>query len=151
MVKIDELVKLCNGYVVNGIKVQHSGETYDVYDFNMEDNNIVLYTKRSNEQIMQDAIKDIMNNFNFERVHKVMEYINWTYYDSKVPDIYRLQNAVTELLKSAFNGLFKEFSNVQYNTYKSYIAESGGFKVEVGSDSYMEEPTATVSFILEEF
>lgn len=153
MIKVDELVRLCNDYVVNGIKVQHDGESYDVYDFDMDmmDNNIILLTKRSNNQIIVSAVNEVMEVFNFERVHKVMECINWTYYDGKVPDVDRLKKTVRELLLTAFNGFFDEFGDKKYDTYKSYISETGGFRVEVGSNSYTEDPTATVSFIVEQF
>lgn len=151
MINIDELIRAYNDYFVNGIKVEYDGELYDVNGFTLRDNNIVLYTRKSKEEFIMSSINMIMDEFNFERVHKAMECLNWTYYDGKVPTVDRLKSIVVDLLHNAFNGFFDEFGDKKYDTYKSYIAETGGFKVEVGSTSDIEEPTATVSFILEEF
>lgn len=32
-------------------------------------------------QRQQELIDDIMDNFNFEKVHKVMDFLNWTWWD----------------------------------------------------------------------
>lgn len=35
-------------------------------------------------QKQQELIDDIMDNFNFEKVHKVMEFLNWTWWNNEL-------------------------------------------------------------------
>lgn len=68
-----------------------------------------------------NAIKHIMDNFDFERVHKAMELLDWTWGDRKddpfvVPSIDRIEEVAKDTLKGAIKR-------------KCYIS-SGGFVAE---------------------
>ena len=67
-----------------------------------------------------NAIKHIMDNFDFERVHKTMELLNWTWGAAKddqvVPSLSRIKEAAKDTLKGAIKR-------------KCYIS-SGGFVAE---------------------
>jgi hypothetical protein len=71
-----------------------------------------------------NTIDKIIKDFDFNRVHEVMELLNWTWYpQNKVPTISELKKTAEELLIYA-NTEFKKngkFSNV----------ETGGFIAEV--------------------
>lgn len=50
-----------------------------------------------------DAIWDIMNNFDFERTHQVMDILNWKWYNvpeltEGVPDIHQLRDTARKML-----------------------------------------------------
>jgi hypothetical protein len=64
------------------------------------------------------AIKKILEEFNFERVHTAMEALNWWWYNTggKVPSI--------EELKRTANGLL---TDVAYAKHYKYIS-TGGFE-----------------------
>ena len=68
----------------------------------------------------KDQIIDILVNFDFEKVHKHMVQVHWTYYmdgEKKVPEITDLKKAAKELLEEAANEGREYF----------YVA-SGGFR-----------------------
>lgn len=55
-------------------------------------------------QKQQELIDDIMDNFNFEKVHKVMKFLNWTWWDNKLekyinPTIQELRSNARKKLK----------------------------------------------------
>jgi hypothetical protein len=80
---------------------------------------------------LRDAmIKDIMENFAFDKVHKVMEYLNWEWcgYDG-VPSTYSLIKKAEALLNEAY----------AKNTTIAY----GGFMASMENDSL------SLSFVLE--
>jgi len=79
-----------------------------------------------------DAIEEIMDNFDFEKVHKVMTYLNWEWHHEGVPEISKLKRTAREDLK---------------RTYKEEIpwCESGGLRVEVDR----EGKTMRLMFVLE--
>ena len=80
---------------------------------------------------LRDAmIKDIMENFDFIKVYKVMEYLKWEWYGCNgVPSIYLLFNKAEALLKEAY----------AKNTTIAY----GGFMAS------MENGSLSLSFVLE--
>ena len=80
---------------------------------------------------LRDAmIKDIMCDFDFDEVHKVMEYLDWEWggYDG-VPSTYSLIKKAEELLKDAYT--------------KSTTVAQGGFIAK------MENGSLELSFVLE--
>jgi hypothetical protein len=64
------------------------------------------------------AIKKILNEFNFEKVHIAMDTLNWYWFDTdgKAPSIYRLKETAKRLLKDID-------CNKEYHTIAS-----GGFE-----------------------
>lgn len=47
----------------------------------------------------QIAINDIMDNFDFHKVHEVMEFLNWTWWGEGTPEIYALKKSARSLLE----------------------------------------------------
>ena len=47
---------------------------------------------------MDKKIEVILDEFNFEKVHKAMEALNWTWYGRGVPKIGTLRRSAKELL-----------------------------------------------------
>lgn len=73
------------------------------------------------EDKYQDAIDDIIDNFDFEKVHKTMKALKWEWTaEGGVPEIPSIKKQARKLLKAAFEN-------------KSYNA-TGGFEVSYSSD-----------------
>jgi hypothetical protein len=70
-----------------------------------------------------ETIMDCLDEFDFDRVHKVMMHLNWTYSDDKdVPTIEHLRkNARRYLILVATEAL---------KTKSEYITGTGGFRYE---------------------
>lgn len=69
----------------------------------------------------QKAIDDIVDNFNWEKVHKTMEALDWTWHDSEdeTPTIGMLFRCAVGLLHDAYDGAERFKAN--------YSARTGGF------------------------
>ena len=81
------------------------------------------------------AIKKILKNFDFGKVHRVMENLNWYWNDTKdggVPTVEDLKSQAKDLLKKVTEGNYK-------------VISSGGFEAE-----YRDE-VLTLKFVLEEW
>ena len=71
----------------------------------------------------QELIDEIMDWFDFEKVHKVMTTLDWKWGDDEsVPTIPELRKQTRELMKMALIGLSNNFEE------KSYSAATGGFE-----------------------
>ena len=70
---------------------------------------------------MNEQIKEIIANFDFERVHEAMVALKWTWYNSKsedkVPSTSELVMEATELLERVYN-----------SDHNPSFIEMGGFK-----------------------
>jgi hypothetical protein len=53
------------------------------------------------QEAIQEQIDEIMDSFNFERVQKIMETLNWEWHEQGVPDIYSLRTEARKHLKQA--------------------------------------------------
>ena len=51
----------------------------------------------------QEQIDAILDNFDFEKVHKAMDALNWTYGDKEPVDVPELRKLARRLLKSVSN------------------------------------------------
>ena len=80
--------------------------------------------KKSREQL----IDEIVENFNWDKVYRTMEALNWTWVDSEgeTPSIGKLITTATRLLRDAYDGAEKE----QY----TYLAGTGGFEAVCFAD-----------------
>lgn len=89
---------------------------------------------------MENLIEGILENFNFEKVRKTMEFLNWKYYDSEeTPTTYRLIKSAEERLKQAYEGATQN--------KEDYFSYTGGFKAFA---EYNKE-TGIVDFLQLEF
>lgn len=96
-----------------------------------------------------NQIEYIMNNFDFVRVHKVMEALDWTWASAKtrngIPSVSELREQAERLLTEVENYQFTSFvkggtatnsSNNNANSNNGYYSiETGGFKAETMNDS----------------
>ena len=76
----------------------------------------------------QDALDNIMDNFDFDQVHKVMVFLNWKWVNSNgslgVPEKYELRGEARRLLKMAI----EEKTTVSTGGFiAEYIDEKGGW------------------------
>jgi len=91
---------------------------------------------------IQEIIDEIIENFNFNNVHDVMKYTNWTWYEKViVPPIEELKNKASDLLQEAYNGYFERGNG------ENYCVATGGFEA-----SYMYDDNKDcfeLKFVLE--
>jgi hypothetical protein len=82
----------------------------------------------------QKAIDNIIEDFNWEKVHKTMTALNWKWHDSKgeSPTIGMLFKCAVSLLHDAYDGAVKEKIN--------YSAATGGFYAR----AYVDEETKEI-------
>lgn len=75
---------------------------------------------------MKKLIKEVLSTFDFEKVHKTMVFLNWTWRYEKVPDVLELRRTAERLLKNASVKCLRH-----YNTTRDipYIIMSGGFRI----------------------
>lgn len=58
----------------------------------------------TDENNLKAAAADIMDRFDFDRVRRVMEALNWTWWDSpEVPSLNRLRGTADELLEGVIH------------------------------------------------
>ena len=73
-----------------------------------------------------DAIESIMDNFNFDDVHKVMTYLNWEWAGTEngVPTKSELRSQARQLIKMAI----KDKTRVSTGGFEAdYLPEDGGW------------------------
>ena len=70
----------------------------------------------------QKTVDEILDCFDFEKVHKVMRFLNWTWgFNHESPEIYELRKKARYLIKIVV-------SNLNTNT-PEYETGTGGFSV----------------------
>lgn len=81
----------------------------------------------------QKAIDDIVENFQWGKVHKTMEALGWTWYDSggETPTIGMLFKCAEGLLRGAYDGAEKDKTD--------YICATGGFRATATVDEETKE------------
>ena len=85
----------------------------------------------------QEIIDDIMDFLDFEKIHKVMRFLNWEWHISdsiSVPEIYEIR----KFLRNLINQLIDE--NLR-------VIECGGFRVS--KIDFEDESVIKVDFIIE--
>lgn len=86
----------------------------------------------------EKLIEGILENFDFDRVRKVMELLDWKYLESdEIPTTYKLIRVARKKLEDAYDGALKEEVD--------YYCSSGGFK------AFAEYNGQTVDFLQLEF
>jgi hypothetical protein len=102
---------------------------------------MIDYKKLNNEQIK--TINNVMDNFDFERVEKVMDCLEWSWgvgHDEHVPDIYEIKQFARHLLADTIIRLSHLIEN------KSLSLSTGGFV----ATSY-RDGSLSLSFVVEEW
>ena len=77
----------------------------------------------------EELINEVLDNFDFERVHKVMTFLNWKWISlsegtNEVPSLAKLVRTAQQYLEMAYDGLEK----IEHNEH-SYMVGCGGFEV----------------------
>ena len=72
-----------------------------------------------------DTIMDCLDEFDFERVHKVMTFLDWTWADGGVPDVLALRRNCRKYLQEVVRGALE-----RENEGGQYVMASGGFRFE---------------------
>lgn len=91
-----------------------------------------------------DLIMDCLDEFDFDRVHRVMTFLDWKYADSKeVPDIQTLRKKARKYLQEVMGQALNSEGG-------EYIIGTGGFRYEAKlyPDNFV---WLRMSFILEEW
>ncbi len=104
-----------------------------------------------------EAINDIMENFDFAKVYKIMVDYNWVWFDRKtqktrVPTLEEIKDNARELLERAWDQLNE--TEYDYSGWKEIFVETGGFNAwvcECGKDVVIPERHLKLRFILEEW
>ena len=80
-----------------------------------------------------EAINDIVEHFNWDRVHKAMIALNWTWHDSggEAPSLGALFKCAIDLLHRAYDGAEMH--------REDYMVATGGFRAQAYVDSDTKE------------
>lgn len=76
---------------------------------------------------MKKLIKEVLSSFDFEKVHKTMVFLNWTWYFKEVPNLLELKYTAQELLEEVCERCLK---SKKTSRDIPYIIMTGGFRVE---------------------
>lgn len=97
-----------------------------------------------NENELSDKVEDVLDEFDFHKVQKVMEFLEWKWAKSDgVPTVGELRKRARNLLRdSASKALFRnEFCST----------ETGGLRAECWPAEEGDDIALRLSFILESF
>lgn len=91
----------------------------------------------------QEDIDYILDNFDFERVKKAMNALDWCYHDSEggVVTVYELRKMARYLLKSLMPHTDKDY----------YMVGCGGFEATVQNYADYDKPFFQLKFVIEEW
>lgn len=91
----------------------------------------------------QEKIGSLLEEFDFNKVHRVMEFLKWEWIGKGVPSLYHLVKAAEKHLLSAVEQLENEEDKEQI-----YVSASGGFSANAWY--YDGELKLKISFKIEE-
>lgn len=104
------------------------------------------------------AIFDTLDNFDFEKVQKYMEYANWTWVGDEIdedgrllreiPSIQKIKATAKQLILDTINNCLSEDEN-DFNG--PYSVSTGGLKVIFNKGSENNTYSLSLEFIIEEF
>lgn len=86
---------------------------------------------------IRNDIDDILDCFDFEKVQKVMAFLDWKWHDTGVPEIYELRRFARKLILDAVQNVIRT-GEPEWNT------ECGGLYVQVYNKT-KEDPTIRIS------
>jgi hypothetical protein len=88
-------------------------------------------------------IANIINEFDFEKVHKAMKCLGWTWFGVGCPTIDQLRNSARHRLDSAIKGCLADGKpDIEY------IVSSGGMKATAYKNDYGQITFIQLEFIL---
>lgn len=93
----------------------------------------------SREQLIENMVAAVMEDFDFDRVHRIMVNLDWKWDigdgEMTIPSIYRIMKKAEGLLTSAAS---------HYGENENYSCGSGGFM------AHLDGTTLTLQFVLTE-
>lgn len=85
----------------------------------------IEFADQQKEISIDQVIKQVLENFDFDKVHKVMEVLDWKWVGGDtqdgVPSVYRLIKKAEGLLKDCVN-------EIEHRNTNTFVLSTGGFK-----------------------
>jgi len=78
---------------------------------------------------LEKRIDEVLSQIDFCKIKKVMEFLDWSYYNDDSNNIYGLVKTAKRLLENCWENYEKE--------KKDYEVSTGGFKARVYKDGYL--------------
>jgi hypothetical protein len=91
----------------------------------------------------QKMMFDIINNFDFDKVHNVMKYLEWEWFGKGIPTVDDIRFAARERIESIIKVCLSEA-----NPNEEYFSSSGGLKATAIKDDYGQITFLQLEFIL---
>ena len=96
-----------------------------------------------------DMINEVLAHFDFDKVHKVMKALNWTWVDEGVPDVRTIKESAEERMNSAIEQV-TDRSNTEHQDI-GWISYSGGLKAMAWRDADHNLARVQLEFIVTEW
>lgn len=94
----------------------------------------------------QEIIDNILNEFDFEKCYRVMEFLNWTWvFNPSPPSIHELRSSAKQRFDNAIEGILTEKNHSHHHRY---FCSSGGLKASVWKNKYNQICDAELEFVL---
>jgi len=106
-------------------------------------------TNASPYVVRKKMIKEILEQFDFEKCQKVMTLLNWYWYGIGVPTIERMKESAENRLENAADGVLNRERRVNSNT--PFSVSSGGFKATAYKNRYGYLDFLKLEFIVSEW
>ena len=99
---------------------------------------------RSQSMMEQKMIDDVIENFDFERCHRAMRALNWSWFGRGIPTISMLKESSIERLQSAMKGV----KSNGLSSSDSYFSSSGGLKGTAWKNRFGHVAGIKLEFVL---
>jgi hypothetical protein len=83
------------------------------------------------EKDVDDMIKDILNEFDFDRVYEAMDALDWKW-RGEIPSLYDLRETAESLLRGAAKSRLGDFKDAHHDV--AIINATGGFEAKAFCD-----------------
>ena len=105
--------------------------------------------RRSPEAVKEKMIDEIIDNFDFEKCHFVMNKLKWEWAFNGVPTIEDLKRAARQRMEQAIKGALDKNDILPLNSY--YFSSSGGLKATAWRNRYGHLEAINLEFVLAEW
>ena len=97
----------------------------------------------TNHERHQTMMFDIINNFDFQKVHDVMKHLNWTWYSKGIPTVDNIIFGAREKIESVIKVCLLEAKPDE-----EYFVSSGGLKATAIKNEYGQITFLQLEFVL---
>ena len=111
----------------------------DGYDRIHFENNVIM----TNHERHQKMMFDILNNFDFPKVHVVMKSLNWTWYPKGVPTVDDITFSARERIESVIKACL-----LDAKPEEEYFVSSGGLKATAIKNDYGQITFLQLEFVV---